>query len=293
MRRSRKKAGIEYPKDQDQAMKTKLAVQVNAVETMHPYIQMKTSKKPAIARGSVLALFMLVAAGHPARADENTLPLAGAWKFRLDAKDVGVAEKWFAQKFDDTIQHLQDSLIPAYWIDQTHLHARGGNTAMNEEKLAANKLAEIMEARGCPIAPAVLQGFIDRIVKCDRLLAIISIQEAASAGLNPKKVAQDYALVAKGDREAAAGHYANAIEHYRNAWRHALQLQLQADLNVDGSTRLRFVGNNSASYLIEVSTDMVNWVSLGTCTADAQGDVEFTDPAVVSRSARFYRAVEQ
>jgi beta-galactosidase/beta-glucuronidase len=85
-------------------MKTKLAVQVNAVETMHPYIQMKTSKKPAIARGSVLALFMLVAAGHSARADENTLPLAGAWKFRLDAKDVGVAEKWFTQTFEDTVQ---------------------------------------------------------------------------------------------------------------------------------------------------------------------------------------------
>ncbi len=199
----------------------------------------------------------------------------------------------FAQKFDDAIQHLRDSLTPAYWIDQTHLHARGGNTAMNEEKLAANKLAEIMEARGCPVAPAVLQGFIDRIVKCDRLLAIISIQEAASAGLNPKKVAQDYALVAKGDREADMGHYANAIEHYRNAWRHALQLQLQVDLNPDGSTRLRFVGNNSSSYLIEVSTDMVNWVSLGTCTADAQGEVEFTDPNTATRSARFYRAVEQ
>ncbi len=199
----------------------------------------------------------------------------------------------FALKFEDAIQHLRDSLNPAYWIDQTHLHGRGGNTAMNEEKLAAAKLAEIMDAPGCPVAPAVLQGFIDRIVKCDRLLAIISIQEAASAGLNPKKVAQDYALVAKGDREAAAGHYANAIEHYRNAWRHALQLQLQVDLNVDGSTRLRFVGNNSTSYLVEVSTDMVNWVSLGTCTADAQGEVEFTDPAVASRSARFYRAVEQ
>ena len=164
---------------------------------------------------------------------------------------------------------------------------------MNEEKLAANKLAEIMDSKECPVDPAVLQGFIDRIVKCDRLLAIISIQDAANAGLNAKKVAQDHAMVAKGDREAAAGHYANAIEHYRNAWRHALQLQLQVGLNPDGSTRLQFVGNNSKSYLIEVSTDMVNWVSLGTCTADADGDVEFTDPNVANQPVRFYRAVEQ
>ena len=34
----------------------------------------------------------------------RTLPLNGTWKFRLDAKDVGVAEKWFFMKFDDTAQ---------------------------------------------------------------------------------------------------------------------------------------------------------------------------------------------
>jgi hypothetical protein len=34
----------------------------------------------------------------------TTLPLNGTWKFRLDAKDVGVAEKWFFMEFDDTVQ---------------------------------------------------------------------------------------------------------------------------------------------------------------------------------------------
>ena len=47
----------------------------------------------------------------------------------------------FAQKFEDAIQHLANSLNPAYWIDQTHLQPKSGNTAMNEEKLAASKLA--------------------------------------------------------------------------------------------------------------------------------------------------------
>ena len=37
-------------------------------------------------------------------AEESTLPLAGTWRFRLDAGDVGVKEKWFAQTFDDTVQ---------------------------------------------------------------------------------------------------------------------------------------------------------------------------------------------
>jgi hypothetical protein len=199
----------------------------------------------------------------------------------------------FAQKFDDAIQHLANSLNPAYWIDQTRLQPRSGNAAMNKEKLAAAKLGEVLDAKGCPVDPAVLQGFIDRIVKCDRLLAVISIQDATIGGLNAKKIAEDLAMVAKGDREAAAGHYANATEHYRNAWRLALQLRLQVGLNADGSTRVQFVGNSSKSYLIEVSTDMVNWAPLGTGTADAERDVEFTGPNATNQPLRFYRAVEQ
>ena len=199
----------------------------------------------------------------------------------------------FAQKLDAAIAHLQNSLNPAYWIDQTHLQPKAGNTAMNEEKLAANTLDGIMSSKQCPVNPAVLQDFINRIVKSDRLLATISIKDAANAGLNAKKIAQDLAMVAKGDAEAAAGRYANAIEHYRNAWRHALQLRLKVSLNPDGSALVEFVGNNSKSYLIEVSKDMVNWVSLGTCAADANGDVQLTDKDAANRTLRFYRAVEQ
>jgi hypothetical protein len=33
-----------------------------------------------------------------------TIPLNGIWKFRLDAEDIGVTEKWFALEFYDTVQ---------------------------------------------------------------------------------------------------------------------------------------------------------------------------------------------
>jgi hypothetical protein len=199
----------------------------------------------------------------------------------------------FAQQFDDAIQHLAASLSSAYWVDQTHLVPKCGNTAMNEEKRAANTLADIMNAKGCPVDPAMLQGLINRIVMCDRLLAVICIQDAAQAGLNPKKVAQDLDMVAKGDEEAGKGHYDNAIEDYRNAWRHALQLHFQVSVNPDGSTRIQFVGNGSTSYQIEMSTDLVNWAPAGTCTADDQGDVEFTDTSAGNQPLRFYRVVGQ
>jgi len=199
----------------------------------------------------------------------------------------------FALKFDDAIQHLANSLNKAYWIDQTHLASKGGNTAMNEAKLAVNTLGDIMSSKDCPVDPGVLQGLIDRIVKSARLLAVISIREAAAAGLNPKKVAEDLAMVAKGDAEADNGHYANAIEHYRNALRHAVHLRLQVGLNPNRTTLVQFVGNNSKSYRIEMSTDLVNWVPLGTCTADGEGNFEFTVANGASQPFRFYRVVEQ
>jgi hypothetical protein len=212
----------------------------------------------------------------------------------LTALRSSVAPKQtFAQMFDEAIQHLAASLTPSYWVDQTHLIAKSGNTAINEEKLAAKTLADFRDAKGCPVQPALLQGFIERIVKCDRLLAVISVQEAAQAGLNAKKVAEDFSLVAKGDDEASKGHCANAIEHYRDAWRHALQLRLQLAANADGSTRLHFVGNNRQSYRIEVSADLVRWTVLGLCAGDSDGNVEFTDPTAAGEAVRFYRVVEQ
>jgi hypothetical protein len=75
--------------------------------------------------------------------------------------------------------------------------------------------------------------------------------------------------------------------------RQVLKLRLQASLNPDGTTRVQFVGNNNQSYRIEVSVDMVKWGLLGTCTADDQGNVEFSDPNVAKQPLRFYRAVEQ
>ena len=47
---------------------------------------------------------LLVGHVNSTMAEETTLPLAGTWKFRLDADDVGVAEKWFALEFDGTVQ---------------------------------------------------------------------------------------------------------------------------------------------------------------------------------------------
>ena len=49
--------------------------------------------------GEILLGCVIVATAH-----ETTLSLAGAWKFRLDADNVGVAQSWYTQGLDDTVQ---------------------------------------------------------------------------------------------------------------------------------------------------------------------------------------------
>jgi hypothetical protein len=197
-----------------------------------------------------------------------------------------------AGKLSDAIQNLQNSLNPSYWIDQTHLQPKLGSTAINDEKLAAADLSFIMGSNKSPVDPAVVQDMINRIIKADRLLAIISIQGAAAAGLNARKIAEDTAMVAKGDQAASNGHYADAIEDYRNAWNHSLQMHLQTSVTSTGSAQLQFIGNGAASYVIEVSTNLLNWVPLGTYTPDVNDNVEFIDTNAVSSSGRFYRVVQ-
>jgi hypothetical protein len=53
---------------------------------------------------TLLLTILCVGDASSATADETTIPLAGTWKFRLDAEDIGVAEQWFVQEFEDTVQ---------------------------------------------------------------------------------------------------------------------------------------------------------------------------------------------
>jgi len=58
----------------------------------------------------------------------------------------------------------------------------------------------------------IVQGFIDRIMEADRLLAVVAI-----AG-STKNIAKAIVELGKGDSEYARGRYDHAIDHYKNAW---------------------------------------------------------------------------
>ncbi len=196
------------------------------------------------------------------------------------------------EKLNTAITHLANSLEPKYWIDETHLVPKIGNYAFNQEKLCVSKLDNLLKAKALPVPEAVIQGFVDRITRSDRLLAVISIQEADAAGLNERKVAQDFGFLLQGDEAVLAEHYESGIEHYRNAWRHALQLRLQVGLTAQGAVTIQFIGNETRIFAIEYSTNMVDWVPIAYPKPDGEGNCEFTDPDSVNNALRYYRVRE-
>lgn len=111
-------------------------------------------------------------------------------------------------------------------------------------------------------------------------LALVNVQ-AADAGAYSVRATNAFGSVVSSDAVLGVNPFP------------VVRLRLKVGLNPDGTTQVQFVGNNGKSYRIEMSTDMMNWVSLGICTADGDGNVEFTDRNTVSQPIRLYRAVEQ
>jgi hypothetical protein len=135
---------------------------------------------------------------------------------------------------------------------------------------------------------------IERLVRADRLLAVVSIQDAARAGVNPKKLAEALEEVAKGDQAAGKGSPDQAIQHYRNAWEHAVHLKINGVIDpASKRMQLEFLGAGKQVYVIEVSSNLVDWVKVGTCAADAEGKATYTDSDMSKHPARFYRVVGQ
>ena len=66
-----------------------------------------------------------------------------------------------------------------------------------------------------------MQGFIDRLVSADKLLASTAISDAA--GGNAKKIDKANEELGKGDARILDGKFTDAIEHYRNAWKQAIE----------------------------------------------------------------------
>jgi hypothetical protein len=134
---------------------------------------------------------------------------------------AGVTRAPERQGLDEAIRHLGNSLDPALWIDQTHLNRRQGERDFDEEKAAIQALCELLKDKRGTLPQAELWAFINRIIKADRLLALVTLPDAAMAGADRRLLARGWRELARGDKAVVRGENEAGIGHYREAWKHA------------------------------------------------------------------------
>jgi hypothetical protein len=144
------------------------------------------------------------------------------------------------------------------------------------------------------IPDGVLQGFIARMERADRLLASVALEEAIAAGVPSQRIEQAQRFLAKGDSDAAADPCSNAIIDYRQAWRHAMRPQLSAPIHLpNGHTQLELLVEPGAPATIQASTNLVDWVTIGTVSPQSDGVLHFEDTEAGTYAVRYYRALSR
>jgi len=125
------------------------------------------------------------------------------------------------KSLDDVIDDLSDAVQSRYWVDASHLDPRKGDKVFDENEEAVRELAKLERECHSRIPDAVLQGFIDDLVRATRLLAETAIGDAIAAHGDRRDIAKANEDLAEGNHDAAHGRADDAIRSYESAWERA------------------------------------------------------------------------
>jgi len=109
------------------------------------------------------------------------------------------------------IAQIQDSLNPAYWVDDSHLSGQGAK-ALESERKAVNELGKVKQSN------AIIDEAISTLVEVDAKLAEIAIDDATAAGGNPSDLAAAALQFERASAITGANAAERAIQAYREAW---------------------------------------------------------------------------
>ncbi|HEY6803613.1 MAG TPA: hypothetical protein VI306_08545 [Pyrinomonadaceae bacterium] len=129
------------------------------------------------------------------------------------------------EKLDKVIGHLRAAFDPRLSTDAFHLQPKGGKKVFDEAKDVVNLLLHLTRNNKSSLFDATLQGFIAVLINASRQLADIAINEAVGAGGAQRQIKEANDELKKGDREDAELlhiKFKSAIDHYRQAWKHAM-----------------------------------------------------------------------
>jgi hypothetical protein len=201
---------------------------------------------------------------------------------------------WWNTAISDLIISLQTNR----WVDQTHVVCgKLGAEVFDNEKCVVTSLVNLINWGGSGIPGPTLQNLVDRLVRVDRLLAVVAIQEAVLAGASPVIISNSLVYLAWGDEAAIGGQAggpdpASAIGWYKKAWALTCRACPPVITHLSGGKVLvQFYGVPGQKYLVQASTDMVTWVTLSTVTVGSTGTASYTDKNAYKYPSRFYRVV--
>jgi predicted extracellular nuclease len=120
------------------------------------------------------------------------------------------------------IESIEDSLNPAYWIDDFHLTDQG-NKVFDEEKKAVMDLIKVLGP-----TEAEVDVVIAALVKADQDLAATAIDDAIAAGGSEKFIDKALLEMEEAQADLDQGRPEKAIDHYKQAWHFAQKALAEA-----------------------------------------------------------------
>lgn len=196
-------------------------------------------------------------------------------------------------RLDAAIAHLTSSLSSEFWLDETHLQRKHGDRVFQLGLFAVRNLCQLTRDRKSSLADTVVEGFVDRLVRADRLLAIVAIEDAVAAGAKEHKIEQARKWVARGDADAAHELCRGGLQEYRQAWKRVARPSVVPVRHPDGRVRLEIAAEPGDRLVIQASSNLRDWFVLGRCTIGADGLANHDDREARGHGVRFYRIVEE
>lgn len=113
---------------------------------------------------------------------------------------------------------LTRSLADGLWVDDLHLKNKGGQAMFDQELSVVLWLSARLTQPSAPLTGDRLRTWLHRLVKSDRLLAVLELASVKKTPANSQQRSQAAKEIQRGDAALTGGNYLGAVQHYRSAW---------------------------------------------------------------------------
>jgi hypothetical protein len=145
-----------------------------------------------------------------------------SWRFphrKDDARNDHRSEK---RLLDDAVLYLRLSLHTTLWKDASHISDTRGDMVFDREQRTIDDLIHVIKISEDSALNTRLQGFIERLLEADRMIATTAIADAVSAGGKAQTIVKANSALAKGDIARANDKTLRAMWRYQRAWGFAI-----------------------------------------------------------------------